>query len=411
MKKHQRYFPVVDPSGELLPYFITVRNGSSEHLSIVRRGNEEVIRARFVDAAFFFDEDTRQPLEDFLVRLGTLTFQEQLGSMLDKSRRIERLVPHVADALGLAEEEAAVSDRAAHLCKADLATQMVIELTSLQGIMGREYALLSGEGPAVAQAVLEHYLPRGAGDRSPETKAGLAVGVADRLDSLAGLFAAGITPSGSSDPYQLRRQALGIVQNLIAHRASFSVAQGLVEAASHLPFAADDAAVADALSFFVERLRGYLRESGYAHDVVDAVITERGSDPYQALVGVQELSEWVGRPDWQRILDNYARCVRITRDVQATGQVDPSRFEQDAERALYSAYINARTEIGDQRSIEGFLTAFLPLVDLIDAYFARESGVLVMADDERLRSNRIAQLWAIAALSDGIADLSRLEGF
>ncbi|MCX7681168.1 MAG: glycine--tRNA ligase subunit beta, partial [Anaerolineae bacterium] len=248
MKKHQRYFPVVRDSGaeaekslptsaswSLLPYFVVVRNGDHEYEEVVRHGNEEVIRARFADAAYFYRADTQQPLEAFLPRLATLTFQERLGSMLDKTRRLEQLVPQLAEMLGLSPEETRVALRAAHLCKADLATEMVIEFTSLQGVMGREYALKSGEDPAVAEAILEHYLPRFAGDALPRSRAGLVVGLANRLDSLAGLFAVGLTPTGSADPYHLRRDASGIVQNLIAHQLSFSVKQGLEAAARLLP--------------------------------------------------------------------------------------------------------------------------------------------------------------------------------
>ncbi|NLF01063.1 MAG: glycine--tRNA ligase subunit beta, partial [Anaerolineales bacterium] len=202
MKKHQRYFPVVKPgvSGNaltLLPYFIAVRNGGQEHMDVVRSGNEEVIRARFSDATFFYREDTRHSLEDFLPRLATLTFQEQLGSMLAKTQRLVQLVPMLAPTIGLDDAAIAVAQRAARLSKADLATQMVVELTSLQGVMGRYYALRSGESPEVAQAIFEHYLPRYAGDALPATLPGLAVGIANRLDSLIGLFAVGLTPTGS----------------------------------------------------------------------------------------------------------------------------------------------------------------------------------------------------------------------
>ena len=411
MKKHQRYFPVLGDDDRLMPYFITVRNGGRDHLPTVRRGNEEVIRARFADADFFYREDTEQPLEAFLPRLGTLTFQEQLGSMLDKSRRLEKLVPELSRMLGLDAEQTAVAERAAHLCKADLATQMVVELTSLQGVIGREYALGSGESTQVAQAIFEHYLPRSAGDRAPETLAGLAVGIADRLDSLAGLFALGLTPSGSSDPYQLRRQALGVVQNLIAHEAPFSVREGLAAAAHHLPEQAPDDALDAALGFVVERLRGYLRDRSFRFDVVDAVLAARGHDPFRALKGVRELTRWVARREWSRILDNYARCVRITRDIDEQYALVPAQFAQPAERELYAAYQQARAQIGPGSSVGGFLSAFTPMVDVIDRYFARESGVLVMVEDRDLRENRLAQLQAIAALAEGIVDLSRLEGF
>ena len=441
MKKHQRYFPVVSkwvneervdeephPSSthlpHLLPYFIAVRNGGEAHLDIVRHGNEEVIRARFADADFFYREDTEKPLEEFLPRLATLTFQQQLGSMLDKTYRLEQLVIQLARMLGLSEEETEVSRRAAHLCKADLATQMVVEFTSLQGVMGREYALKSGEPPEVAQAISEHYLPRFAGDVSPRTQPGLVVGLANRLDSLAGLFAVGLAPTGSSDPYHLRRDALGLVQNLIVHQVPFSVREGLASAARLLPVEVispprigegeeeeEEGWLSAALDFVVERLRGTLREQDFRYDVVDGVLAARGDDPFRAHQAIVQLSRWVAHDDWSRILDNYARCVRITRQFKVRFALDPARFVQPAEEELHAAYREARAQVTPRSTVDEFLTAFLPLVDVIDRYFARESGVLVMAEERALRGNRLAQLQHIAALADGIVDLSRLEGF
>ena len=411
MKKHQRTFPVFEDGGDMLPYFVAVRNGGDEHLDVVRHGNQEVIRARFADAEFFYQEDTEHALEAFLPRLDTLTFQDQLGSVLDKTRRLEQLVPELGPMVGLTADELDLAKRAAQLCKADLATQMVVEHTSLQGVMGREYALRSGEEPEVARAIYEHYLPRSARDALPESTLGLAVGLADRVDSLAGLFAVGLIPTGSADPYGLRRDALGIVQNLLAHEMSFSVRLGLEKAAALLPVAASSEALSQALDFVIERLRGYLRDAGYRYDVVDAVLAARGQDPYRARKGVEALSRWVARDDWDEILDNYSRCVRITRDLDATYDLDPDRFQEPAEEELYEAYRQARLEVTPESSVDAFLSAFLPLVPVIDAYFARESGVLVMAEDEAVRRNRLAQLQHIAALADGIVDLSRLEGF
>jgi glycyl-tRNA synthetase len=411
MKKHQRTFPLLDDEGAMLPYFVGVRNGGDEHLDIVRHNNAEVIRARFADAEFFYEEDTEQPLEDFLPRLDTLTFQEKLGSVLDKTQRLEDLVVELAKMVGLSPNLIPSVQRAAHLSKADLATQMVVEHTSLQGVMGREYALQSGERPEVAQAIYEHYLPRSADDELPASKIGLTVGLADRLDSLAGLFAIDLKPTGSTDPYGLRRDALGLVENLLAHEMSFSVKRGLEEAGARLPVEAPEEALAEALDFVVERLRGTLRDAGYRYDVVDAVLAERGHDPYRAQEGVEQLSRWLERPDWDEILDNYSRCVRITRKYEEQFELNPERFEERAEEDLYRAYRAARLKVTPQSSVDDFFTAFLPLVDVIDAYFARESGVLVMAEDEKVRRNRLAQLQHIAALADGIVDLSRLEGF
>jgi glycyl-tRNA synthetase len=410
MKKHQRYFPIYQ-STNLLPYFVVIRNGGEEHLDIVRHGNEEVIRARFADADFFYREDTKKPLEEFLPRLGTLTFQEQLGSMLDKTLRLEKLVPQLAEMLGLSAEETKTARRAAHLCKADLATQMVVEMTSLQGAMGREYARSSGEDPSVAEAIFEHYLPRFAGDAVSQTKPGLVVGLANRLDSLAGLFAVGLAPTGSSDPYHLRRDALGAVQNLLAHGLPFSVWEGLAAAANLLPVEVSEEALAATLDFVVERLRVSLREEGFRYDTVDAVLAARGDDPFCARQAAEELSRWIEHEDWERILDNYARCVRITRDFTERFTLEPGRFVQPAEEALYAAYQEARAQVGPQSSVDELFIAFSPLVDVIDRYFAKKSGVLVMAEDHAVRENRLAQLQHIAGLAEGIVDLSKLEGF
>ncbi|RPI99824.1 MAG: glycine--tRNA ligase subunit beta, partial [Chloroflexi bacterium] len=211
MRKHQRYFPVEDAQGSLLPYFIAVRNGDAAHLDIVTDGNEHVIRARFADAAYFYNADIQKPLEDYLPRLGTLTFQEKLGSMLDKNNRVAGLIPAMGELLGISKTDLGIAQRAAQLAKADLATQMVVEMTSLQGTMGRYYALHQDESPSVAQAIFEHWLPRGAGDRLPESTPGVVLALTDRLDSLVGLFAAGLAPTASADPFALRRAALGVV--------------------------------------------------------------------------------------------------------------------------------------------------------------------------------------------------------
>jgi glycyl-tRNA synthetase len=263
----------------------------------------------------------------------------------------------------------------------------------------------------VAEAIFEHYLPRSADDALPKAKVGLIVGSANRLDSLAGLFAVGLAPTGSSDPYHLRRDAMGLVQTLIAHQLSFSIKEGLAAAAHLLPVDVSEEALSDALNFVIERLRGILRDQGFSYDVVDAVLTARGDDPFRARQAVEELSRWVTRDDWARILDNYARCVRITRNLAERFPLDSDRFVQPAEKELYTVYQEVRGKITPQSTVDEFLTAFLPLVYIIDGYFAKESGVMVMAEEKELRENRLAQLQHIAALADGIADLSRLEGF
>ena len=409
MKKHQRYFPVVDAeSGELLPFFVAVRNGDDLHLDVVLEGNEDVLRARFADAKFFYDNDTRHPLESFLPRLDTLTFQEQLGSMLDKSKRLENLVAPVGQALGLDAAEQAAAHRAAHLCKADLATQLVVELTSLQGLMGSEYARLSGEDEAVALAIYEHYLPRSASDLLPKTRAGLALSLANRLDSLVGLFAVGLAPSGSSDPYQLRRDALGLVQNLVAHQISVPLYPLLAQAAELMPVPVPEQVLDEVASFVTERLRGWLRERGFRYDVVDAVLAERGDDPYNAFRTANQLAAWVERDDWMDLLNAYGRCIRIVRDQPEQYRFQPGQDTEPAAVALEESYRTTRAQVTPASDVDRLLTAVRPMIPAINRFF---DDVLVMHEDRPLRENRLGLLQAIRALSAGVVDMTRLEGF
>ena len=411
MKKHQRYFPVVHAqSGELLPYFVAIRNGDDYNLDVVRGGKEDVLRARFADAKFFYGNDTRKPLDNFLPRLDTLTFQEQLGSMLDKSKRLEKLGSVVGQALGLDEIEQMTVRRAAHLCKADLASQLVIELTSLQGLMGREYARLSGDEEAVATAIFEHYLPRFARDALPETRPGLALGLANRLDSLVGLFAVGLAPTGSADPYHLRRDALGVVQNLIAHEIPLSLQPLLTEAAALMPVPVAEQVLASVSRFITERLRGWLRDKGFRYDVVDAVLAEQGNDPYGAYRTAAQLTVWVERDDWMDLLNAYGRCIRIVRDQTERFQFRPDVDPEPATAALWKAYQTARAQVTTPlgSDVDRLLTVLRPMIPAINRFF---DDVLVMHEDRVLRENRLGLLQDIWDLSRGIVDVTRLEGF
>jgi len=415
MKKHQRYFPVVDQqSGKLLPYFIAVRNGDDQNLPVVRLGNEEVIRARFADATFFYKADTKKHLGCFLPRLNTLTFQERLGSMLDKVRRIEKLAPRIGEMLGLDAAGLMTVRRVAELCKADLATQMVIEMTSLHGVMGREYARLSGEPEAVAEGILEHCLPRFAGDALPASMPGLIVGLADRLDSLVALFAIGLQPSGAKDPFALRRAALGIVQVLVGRGVSLDLRRAVEMAMETLP----DGIVTDAathegvqfsvLDYIVQRLRGVLLEEGLRYDVVDAVLAKQGHNPALARQTAIDLNKWVTREDWPTLLNAYARCVRIVRGEKVRYSLDPAALTEDAAVHLYDALRVAQATISERRTVGEVLRAVQKLVPEINAFFDQ---VLVMDPDPTVRQNRLALVQAVAALTEGVADLSLLEGF
>ncbi len=402
MKKHQRYFPIIDASQQLLPNFITVRNGDNQHLDIVRHGNEEVIRARFADAEYFFNHDRRHKLEDFLPRLGTLTYQVKLGSMLDKAKRIEALTPTIAKMLGLNASETKSAQRAAHLSKADLASQMVIEMTSLQGVMGREYAKLSGEANEVAVAIGEQY------DRAPVSMIGAAISLADRFDGLAGLFAIGLAPTGSADPWALRRAALSIVETLIAHKVSFSLKRALEEAAKLQVASVDPKSIVEAHAFIIGREKAAFLDQGLRYDLVDAVLSARGDDPFIASQSIQQLSQWVTKPDWPQVLDGYARCVRIVRDIKEMLPLDIKQDNDQYTRALHQAVEAAQKSIGPASTIEDFFTALKKLIEPITIFFDK---VLVMHDDRSIRETRQALLQRIWHLTDGIVDLTKVEGF
>jgi len=422
MKKHQRYFPLQagapaaltseqkqqSAKPALLPGFIAVRNGDRRGLELVREGNEHVIRARFADADFFVREDLKQPLEAYVPQLATLTFQVKLGSMLDKVRRIQNLVDDLFGLIELDNAQMQTAQRAAALCKADLATKMVVEMTSLQGQMGRYYALQSGETPEVAQAIFDHYLPRFSGDELPAALPGLTVGLADRLDTLTGLFGAGLAPSGNKDPFAQRRAALGLVQILLTRGLDFDLRRGIEAAAAHLPLpiSADDRQAV--LEFIVERLRNVLLDQGRPYDVVEAVLASQGHIPARAAQAVNQLEAWTKRLDWHSILPAFARCVRITRPLDQSYAVDADDFAEPIESELYAALLEAEGLPRRAGSVDDFLNAFLPLIPLINRFF---DAVLVMADEPRLRENRLALLQRIVRLAEGAADMARLEGF
>jgi glycyl-tRNA synthetase len=408
MRKHQRYFPIRKPTehatrSTLLPHFIAIRNGDDQSLDLVRQGNEHVLGARFADANFFVREDLKQPLEAYRPGLGKLTFQTKLGSMLDKSDRIAHLTEILIPLLGLNADEANFARRAAYLGKADLATQMVVEMTSLQGIIGGEYARRGGEAPQVADAIAEQY------QAVPHTPAGRVIALADRLDSLVGLFAAGLAPSGAKDPFGLRRAALGVVQPLIEHDLALDLRAVLAQVAAIQPIPADEAVQTQVLDFITGRLRVLLTEAGNRYDVVEAVLAAQSHDPARTAQAVKELSEWVSRPDWNTILPAFARCVRITRDQKQRFSVDPAHFVETPETTLYAALQSAEQSLhGTRYTPHAILNAFTPIIPAVNQFF---DVVLVMAEDPAVRQNRLGLLQRIAALSDGVADFSKLEGF
>ena len=403
MKKHQRYFPVQSVKASydspLQAHFIAIRNGDDIGVNTVREGNEHVLGARFADANFFVREDVKRKLEDYREELSGLTFHAKLGSMLDKSERIEKLVNDLIPTLKLENDEAIFARRAAHLMKADLVTQMVTEMTSLQGIIGGEYALRSGEQQDVATAISEQY------QTVPQSKAGLAIALADRLDSLVGLFAAGLAPTGAKDPFGLRRAAIGLVQPLIEHDVDFDLAEAVKKSAKTQPIEVNNETKAKILEFITGRLSVVLKDMGYKHDVVEAVLAEQSNNPAGTVRTVKQLSAWVGREDWSTILDGFARCVRITRDQQ-TYKVKEKSLREVEERTLYEVFNLQSTSFNGD--VDAFLNVVQKLIPSITSFFEK---IMVMAEEKELRENRLGLMQMIASLSDGVADLSKLDGF
>ena len=406
MKKHQRYFPVAQlpiTNYQLLPHFIAIRNGDDIGMDTVREGNEHVLGARFADANFFVREDLKLKLEEFRPKLAGLMFHTKLGSMLDKSDRMLKLGAEVGAMLGY-KDAALVKNyaRAVYLAKADLATQMVTEMTSLQGIIGGEYALRSGESKEVAAGIAEQY------QTVPQTKEGLVVALSDRLDSLVGLFAAGLAPTGAKDPFGLRRAAIGTVQPLIEHDADFNLAEAIKKSAKTQPIEVQEEAQKQILEFIGGRLSVVLKDLGYRHDVVEAVLAEQRNavNPAAAARAVNQLSAWTSRADWSTILPGYARCVRITRDQKESFKVDEKLLVEAEEKALFKAV--QETAKHQPSTVNEFLEIIVKLIPSINAFFDK---VLVMAEDKKVKENRLGLLQQIAKLSGGIADLSALEGF
>eukprot|EP00271_Cylindrocystis_brebissonii_P004542 TRINITY_DN16276_c0_g1_i1.p1 TRINITY_DN16276_c0_g1~~TRINITY_DN16276_c0_g1_i1.p1 ORF type:complete len:1229 (-),score=224.72 TRINITY_DN16276_c0_g1_i1:927-4613(-) len=410
MKKHQRYFPIEDAtSGKLLAAFVAVPNGPLDEAA-VRRGNEAVLRARYADARFFYEADTSRPLGSFREQLRGITFQEKLGSMLAKSQRIEAALPELAALLSLSDDARSLAMQAAPLAMADLATAMVMEFTALAGVMGRHYAEREGQPPEVAEAVLESVLPRFAGDRFPCSDPGVLLAVADRLDSLVGLFAVGCEPSASADPFGLRRSAYALVQALVENDKGLDLRVAFAVVAKGQPVPVTDEVLQQTLTFVVRRLEQLLVDGGATVELVRAVLAERGSFPALASRSVRQMEAVSSRGQLAPLVAAYARPTRIARgkDIDASWQVDESKFEGPKERKLWEAYQEARAALTPGADIEAFVAASQPLLGALDDFF---TNVFVMAEDASLRQNRLALLRDVALLPRGIVDLSLLPGF
>lgn len=409
MRDHQRYFPVLK-DGQLLPLFITIRNGGKEHLETVQHGNERVLRARLEDAQFFFDEDRKKTLEQHGEKLKTVVFQDGLGTIYDKALRLEVLAGYIADAIGANEQDKKDAVRAAKLAKADLVTGMVTEFTELQGVMGREYALLDGETKAVAQAIDEHYMPRFAGDSQPASVAGRIVSLADKIDTIVGTFSRGLIPTGSQDPFALRRQALGIVNMLKEAQYHISLSQ-LVAKAMELLKIADASQQAklqnDVADFMKLRLKNVLADAGIRYDVVDAVFVTV-DDIYGVFLRAQAVNEAV-KQDMEKTIQAFVRTGNIARkaeDVQAAVEADI--LAEQVEKDLYKAYEVAASKVEKEIATQDYAGAIATLSQLaapIDAFF---DGVMVMDKDEKIKNNRLGLLKLVDNLICQVADFSKI---
>lgn len=408
MRDHQRYYPVHAKDGSLMPYFLTVRNGGTKALENVQIGNERVLRARLDDAKFFFDNDRKKSLEAHREDLKRITYQENMGTLYDKAVRLQALTAAIGEAWGFSEEEKADAGRAAYLSKSDLATGMVTEFTELQGEMGKEYALLDGEKANVAQAIFEQYMPRFAGDILPQQPIGRALSLADKLDNLAATFLRGLIPTGSQDPFALRRQTIGAVNILVDGKIHWDVREGIAKALALLP-GTDEAkktAAGQIEEFFRQRIRAILLDQGIDYDIIDAVLSGPVDDVYALFLRAQSMKDSAVK-DEADLRQAVTRLANITKGKDAVS-VLPALFADDAEKNLWAAYETASVEAKkayDACDYAAALPALRTLTQPINDYLDK---VMVMVDDEAVKANRISTLLTVLDLFNIWGDFSKL---
>ncbi len=414
MLVHQRYFPLYDKDGKLTNRFIVVSNGDPACAETIIDGNERVVRARLYDAKFFYDEDLKQPLESYVDRLGEVVFQEKLGTMLDKTNRIQRLADHLAEDAGLAGQDLSDVERAARLCKADLVTSAVVEFTSVQGVMGSYYAAASGETDQVAQAIEQHYRPRFAGDEAPDTVVGKIVAIADKLDTVCGLFAVGQGPTGSSDPFALRRSAIGIVAMLSGDNAVEVSLVAAIDAAlaSYAQQGIEfdvDAARRDVIEFFITRTKVMMRDAGNSIDAIDAVLSAGIQEPVELINRVSALE--AARSEQPEVFEDlataYARANNLC-DSELGTEVNEGLLSE-VEQALVHAVGLAESNVASALENNNYAAALAELAALrkpIDLFF---ENTMVMDEDQALRENRLRLLNSFVAVFANVADFALLS--
>ncbi len=415
MEKHQKYFPVFKNKDELLPLFIVVINNSKEYASKIIKGNENVLRARLEDAKFFYQEDQKIPLEKRVDKLKNVIFRENLGSLFDKTRRLELLCDYIAD--GLQVEQKVKKDilRAAHLCKADLVTETVKEFPELQGIMGKEYAVLSDEGKEVAEAIFEHYLPRFSGDRLPVTKSGMILGIADKVDTIIGCFVMGLAPTGSQDPYGLRRQSRGKIAIILKNNLEISLKDIIQKSLSLYKESVsvelkidENEIVSQILSFLKQRLKNIFLEDGIRYDVIDAVLAvDSDGDVVDIKNRIKAIEELYNQPIFRKILNSSNRVLNLSKNNEET-EIDQSLLKEKAELNLYHNYESIYPRTREFIFNKEYQKVFKLLGDLcepVDEFFDQ---VLVMDKDNNIRKNRIVLIKKIGILFNQVADLSKI---
>lgn len=407
MRDHQRYFDVRDASGEILPYFVAVRNGTADALDVVRKGNEKVLRARLADAVFFFEDDLTRSIDDSLAKLKRVTFYEGMGSLYDKSVRVQKIAELIGELVGLDSQQTHQVKRAAEIAKFDLVTNMVDEFPELQGIMGEIYAKEKGEDKAVAQAIREQYLPLSSKGSLPESTVGSVLAIAEKLDTLFMFFQAGVIPTGSNDPFALRRQAYGLVRIVLENDWTFPV-QKIIKALSESILTIDSTYSEKLESFFISRLNQYFMEQGWRYDVIEAVLTSNQQDIFELEETAYVLQSHLSDSNFKLVMEALTRVLTLAEkasnelDKQA---IDPALFETDSEKQLYENTMAALDKLEHTTHKETIYTTLSHLQEPIAAFFEDN---MVMADDDAIRTNRLTLLKKIGLLVNRFADVRKL---
>ncbi len=410
MKKHQKYFHLLDQNGQLLPRFITIANIESSKPEYIQQGNERVIRPRLSDASFFWNQDLKQPLDKQVERLRTVVFQNKLGSLFDKTQRVIRLSHYLAS---LWQVDTRLAERAAWLGKADLMSEMINEFPDLQGIMGRYYALHQGEEEAVAIAIDEQYLPRYSGDRVSQNPYAQILAIADKLDSIYGIFAIGMAPTGDKDPFALRRASLGILRTLVENQKDVDLCDLLQQLAQIYPKAISSLANSEQMIQFInDRFKGYILDQGYRYDIFDAVVSISSCNPHDMLLRIQAVDNFLKLPQATALAAANKRIANILKknrqDLPAETDVNAALFSETAEQHLYQAMQGLEQQLKQQyekRDYNGCLISLATLDQAVDQFF---DSVMVMVEDTAIKTNRMALIAKLHQQFSQIADLSRI---